>query len=265
MNYTKEDLIVDLKNMGLCGNETIMIHSSMKAIGEVDGGADTVINALIEFFEEGLLLLPTHTWAQMSKEYNTFNKSTEPACVGILPNVFMKREDVVRSLHPTHSVAAYGKNAKAYIADDEYATTPCPSDGSFGKLKNENGKILLVGVTHIRNTFIHSIEESFDVPERFTDEPVKFYTILDDGTKKEMCVYRHFNKLAEDKGEVISDSFDKLKELYYKTGAAKEVKFGDAVCILCDAGKLFDVTGKVLEKDKDFFMKYDKLPKEWNF
>ena len=58
MSYTKLDLLQDLADMGLTGQETILIHSSMKSIGPVDGGADTVLDALMEFFRPGLLLLP---------------------------------------------------------------------------------------------------------------------------------------------------------------------------------------------------------------
>ena len=53
MAYTKADLKHDLAAMGLTGNETILIHSSMKSIGTVEGGADTVLDALMEFFAEG--------------------------------------------------------------------------------------------------------------------------------------------------------------------------------------------------------------------
>ena len=59
--YTKEELKQQLRNVGLTGKETILIHSSMKAIGEVEGGADIVLDAWMEYFAEGLLLLPTHT------------------------------------------------------------------------------------------------------------------------------------------------------------------------------------------------------------
>ena len=59
MSYTKLDLLQGLADMGLTGQETILIHSSMKSIGPVDGGADTVLDALMEFFRPGLLLLPT--------------------------------------------------------------------------------------------------------------------------------------------------------------------------------------------------------------
>ena len=43
--YTKAELKQQLQNAGLTGKETILIHSSMKAIGEVESGADTVLDA----------------------------------------------------------------------------------------------------------------------------------------------------------------------------------------------------------------------------
>ena len=67
MAYTKADLKHDLAAMGLTGNETILIHSSMKSIGTVEGGADTVLDALMEFFAEGLLLLPTLSLIHISE------------------------------------------------------------------------------------------------------------------------------------------------------------------------------------------------------
>lgn len=239
--YTKSDLKNHLKAMGLTGNETIMVHSSMKALGDVEGGADTVVDALMEFFADGLLLTPTHTWDQMSEEYNVFDRDSEPACVGIIPNIFMKRTGVVRSLHPTHSIAAYGKRASEYIKGEENAKTPCPPNGCFGRLKDEHAKILLVGVTHIKNTYIHSIEEMLDVPDRFTDKPVTFKIVMPDKSLKSVDVYRHYNKIAEEKGQVISDSFDEMKDLFYDTGADVNVTLGDAKCILCDAEKIYEV------------------------
>ena len=60
--YTKNDLKNQLKNMGLTGNETILIHSSMKSIGDVQDRAEGVLDVLIDYFKNGLLLFPTHTW-----------------------------------------------------------------------------------------------------------------------------------------------------------------------------------------------------------
>lgn len=257
--YTKEQLIQQMREMGIRPTDNLLVHSSMKSIGPVDGGADTVLDALTEAVSEGLLLLPTHTWKQMGEEYSLFDPETEPVCVGILPELFRKRPGVVRSLHPTHSMAAYGKGANEYIRGEENRTTPCAPEGCWGRLKDINAKILLLGVTHTRNTYIHSIEESFEIPERFTEQPVRFQVKLPDGTLKTIDMYRHFNKVDPH----ISEHYDIMKEGYEKTGAAKQVRLGDATCILCDAAKLFEVTGRILTKEANCFIDRDSIPEEW--
>lgn len=252
--YTKESLISQLSAMGLRPDDRVMVHSSMKAIGPVEGGADTVVDAFMEYFSDGLFMTPAHTWKQMSAGYNIFDPATEPACVGIIPNIFLRRPGVCRSLHPTHSVAAYGKGACEYVRGDEDFTTPCDPEGCFGRLRDIDARILLIGVTHIKNTYIHSIEESMDVPERFTAEPVLFKVKMPDGSLKEVNMYRHYNvRMAH-----ISESFDKLKELYFERGAARKAAFGDAECILCDARGLYDVTTAVLKEKLDYFIEFSK-------
>lgn len=77
--YTKRDLIQNLKDMELAPTDALMVHSSMKSIGPVAGGADTVVDAFMEYLKDGLFMTPTHTWAQMGPKYPTFNPVTEPA------------------------------------------------------------------------------------------------------------------------------------------------------------------------------------------
>ena len=171
--YNKQQLKNQLESMGLKGDETILIHSSMKSIGEVDGGADTVLDAWMEYFKDGLLLLPTHTWKTVNADNPVYNPQTTPSCVGLLTNMFMKRDGVIRSLHPTHSMAGYGKSAAEYLAGEEYNNTPCTPGGCYDRLRDAGGKVLLVGVGHERNTYIHSVEEVLNVPNRLSDMPME--------------------------------------------------------------------------------------------
>lgn len=259
LQYTKEQLIQQLREMGIKPSDNLLVHSSMKSLGPVEGGADTVIDALMEAVTEGLLMLPTHTWKQMSAEYSLFDPETEPVCVGIIPELFRKRPGVVRSLHPTHSMAVYGKGAEEYIQGEENRGTPCAPEGCWGRLRDKKAKILLLGVTHARNTYIHSIEESFGVPERFTEEPVQFQVKMPDGTIKNVAMYRHFNE----KEPHISETYDKMELGYEQSGAAKKVRLGDATCILCEAEKLFEVTGWILQREKNCFIDREEIPKSW--
>ncbi len=257
--YTKAQLKAFLKAMDLSPSDAVMVHSSMKSIGETEGGADTVIDAFMEYFSEGLFMTPAHTWAQMNDTYSVFDPETEPACVGIIPNLFLKRPGVVRSLHPTHSIVAFGPSAAEYIQGEENCTTPCTPGGCWDRLRTIHAKILLIGVTHIRNTYIHSIEEVCDVPERFTAEPVLFHIKMPDGSLKPVSMYRHFNRHTAH----ISESFDKLRDAFFETGAAKRVSFGDASCILCEADKLFQITCQVLAHEPNCLIDRESIPADW--
>lgn len=245
--YTKNDLKAQLREMGLRGNETILIHSSMKAIGSVEGGAETVLDALMEFFSEGLLLLPTHTWKTVHEAQPVFDVKREAACVGSLPNLFMRRDGVIRSAHPTHSMAGCGRNAEAYLDGEEYCNTPCTPGGCYDRLRSVEGKILLIGVGHERNTYIHSVEEVLNVPNRLSAKPMKLQIIMADGTKRQVYMRKHYNPIQPH----ISEDFVKLTQAFLDCGAAQNFRFGSAACILCDARKLFEVTRYVLAPDPE--------------
>lgn len=277
-NYNKQQLKDQLESMGLKGDETILIHSSMKSIGEVDGGADTVLDAWMEYFKDGLLLLPTHTWKTVNADNPVYNPYTTPSCVGLLTNMFMKRDGVIRSLHPTHSMSGYGKNAAEYLAGEEYNNTPCTPGGCYDRLKEVGGKVLLVGVGHERNTYIHSVEEVLNVPNRLSDMPMELVIELqeesnnsgklppynrDDGWKKhtdnKLCrkvyVRKHYNAQQPH----ISEDFVKLNKIFLDRGVVRKVKFGDADSLLCDAKGMFNIVRQVIAPDPECIVTKDTL------
>ena len=258
--YTKEQLKKQVENMGLTGEETILIHSSMKSIGEVEGGADTVLDAWIEYFGHGLLLLPTHTWKNINADSPVYNPKETPSCVGLLTNMFLKRDGVIRSLHPTHSMAGIGKKAAEYLAGEENNNTPCTPGGCYDRLKDVGGKILLVGVGHERNTYIHSVEEVLNVPNRLSDMPV-LMKIVQHG-KKPVSVYmrKHYNSQQPH----ISEDFVKLNRAFDECGAAVHTVFGSAECILCDARRIFEVTRHVIAPDPECLVTGGEIaPERW--
>ena len=58
MNYTKKQLTDMIRRMGIQPDDSVMIHASMKSIGNVEGGADTVLDAWMEYLSEGLFMMP---------------------------------------------------------------------------------------------------------------------------------------------------------------------------------------------------------------
>lgn len=240
--YTAKELREQIATMGLNGTETILIHSSMKAIGAVEGGAETVLDVLTAYFKDGLLLFPTHTWSTINEQNPVYHPAKELSCVGLLSNLFLKRNGVVRSLHPTHSLAGIGENAAKYLEGEENCNTPCTPGGCYDRLRDCNGKILLIGVGHARNTFIHSVEEVLNVPNRLADMPMKLEIVMPDGGGKTVYMRKHYNPQQPH----ISEDFVKLNQALLDCKAAREVTFGDAACLLCDAKRIFKVVRHVL-------------------
>ena len=69
--HTKISLTEDLKNLGIKRNDNVLIHSSMKSIGKVEGRADTVLDVFCEYLaEHGNIVLPAHTWDSINDEHN---------------------------------------------------------------------------------------------------------------------------------------------------------------------------------------------------
>ena len=104
---TYEDLLFDIKNAGIKNDEVLMIHSSLRSVGKISGGAENLVKAFINVMPNGLLIFPTHTWASIQKDEMVFDNEESVSCVGALTNVARKMPGFKRSMHPTHSVCAY--------------------------------------------------------------------------------------------------------------------------------------------------------------
>ncbi|MBN2444907.1 MAG: AAC(3) family N-acetyltransferase [Spirochaetales bacterium] len=256
--YTKSDLLRHIEEIGIRPEDTLLIHSSMKAIGEVENRADGVLDAFIEYMKPGLLVFPTHTWEQMNNEYTLFNPLTEPSCVGILTNLFLKRPGVVRSWNPTHSVAALGADALSFVAGEEQWDNPCDRRGCWGKLYDRKAKILFLGCTFSSNTIIHGVEAWNDIPFRLTEDFQPLRILTPDGRILERPLRRHDSPYGD-----VSKHYTKLEAPMLATEIARKGKIGDAQSIFCDAHSMVDLTSTFLHWNPDLFIDDLPVPGEW--
>ena len=243
--YTEADLMACLSAMGLNGSETFMVHSSMKSIGQVDGGADTVLDALSKFFSSGLLVLPAFTYASVNAHKNPYFYSADtPTCTGILTELFRRRPGVKRSLHPNHSLAALGRDAAEFCAGHEKSKSSFSKVSPFWKLVERKGKVLLIGVNLNRATIIHAIQEWADLPI-LSKEP-QIFTVTDvDGTAYEVRNHYHLGCQWE--------FFPRALPILLEKNAVKQVKFGDADSLLMDIEQTTEILDAILRKDPHFF------------
>lgn len=245
--HTKHSIQQDLKAMGIDPKGTVLAHFSYTTLGEVEGGADTVIDAFLEYMSEGLMIFVTHTWATVDGSQPSYSREHTPCCTGIVPELARKRPGAFRSGHPTHSVVAFGKEAESFVAGDEYCTTPCARSSVWGKILDRDATILLVGVGLNRNTFIHGIEEWEDIPGRLTDESFLLTSNLGEGKTVQVLSKRHIGSPSE--------RYPRVEEPLRKMGVLHEGRIADATVLYHSTKELYDVLLPMLRENPGLFDK----------
>lgn len=249
--HTYGSLTKDLENLGIKRDDTLLVHSSMKSIGEVEGRADTVLDVFMDYFkEDGLLVFPTLTWSNVNDKQPYFNVRETPSVVGILPQLFRQRPGVLRSLHPTHSVAAYGHEADVFVEGHERSHTPAGLFSPWRKLIGFKAKILFLGASIFHNTFLHGVEEWGNADDDLTDYVQNLVVIDYDGHEIPLPSHRHTGG--------HSGYYGYLEPHFKAIGALSEGNFGDAACTILDAPKIAKFVIALLAKYPAAFTK------KWN-
>ena len=151
----------------------ILVHSSLKRLGLIDGGPATVIDALMDALgAEATLVVPTLTGHEALSAHNPphVDLRTEPCWTGIIPETLRRRDDAVRSVHPTHSCAAIGADAEALTRDHYLSPTPCGITSPYFRVALAGGYIAMVGCTLDTCTTFHTVEEIANLPYVCQDE-----------------------------------------------------------------------------------------------
>jgi len=235
----KKQIINGLRLGGICEGDIVFMHSALSSIGNVEGGADTVIDAFLE------VLGPTGTLSATAMSGDSpFDAATSKCSIGIISETLRLRDGAVRSLRPVHSITAIGAKAAELCAGHEDAETNCGDGTPYTKLRDMGAKIVLVGVDMNRNTTLHTLEDLMDAPylvERVVDMP----TYVKDYVGKKM-ILKKFPPGHRD--------FLRFTPVLRENGALTETKIGSAVVKIIDVKKMFEVGLDVLGNDINFFL-----------
>ena len=232
--------------MGLKDGDIVLMHSSMKALGtnktprEFLGGITAVLGP------EGTLLVPALSYDYVTSEQPWFSAAKTEPCIGLIPRTFFHMEGVFRSVHPTHSVCAFGKYATEITSLHHIDETPVGPNSPFMKLPDYRGKILFVGDTLRCCTFMHGIEEIAGAPYTLKKERTRYVIEDEKGAVTERYMIGH--DFAGWKQE-----YQKIKDIlcYPDINAGK---VGQADCFLIDAAALKEVALKKFREDIFYFV-----------
>lgn len=254
----KEDLKSGFEKLGLQEGDHVIVHTSLSSLGFVCGGAQIVIEALLETVKEsGTIMMPTQSWKNLDPEagvhweepkewwqlirdhWPAYDKDITPTnTMGAVAEMFRKWPGAKRSSHPARSFAAKGKYAE-YLLNDHDLCDIFGETSPVGKLYELEGKVLLIGVGYDKNTSIHLADVRADYPgKRYANESS---AMMVDG-KREWVTYETLVVDGED--------FEQIGEAFEAVADVGKVKIGNAVVRCMRQREIVDFAVKWIEGNR---------------
>lgn len=179
--FTRLSVGDDLARLGVEAGDTLIVHSSLSKLGWVVGGAQAVVEALLDAVgPNGTLIMPTHSshWTEPANWQNppvnpewfadvyaalpAFDPAITPTTMmGAIVECFRHVPGVRRSNHPAASFAAFGKHTDV-IVDDHRLESWMGEHSPIGRAYDLDAKVLLLGVGHGNNSSLHLAEHRAD-------------------------------------------------------------------------------------------------------
>ncbi len=259
---SKQDIIASLNKIGAPRDKVVIVHTSLRKIGNIEGGAEALLDALIEYFtaDGGLLCIPAHTWGyQDDKSVPTLDLCNPRSSIGTLPDIASRDSRGIRTLHPSHSMMVFGNKDKVldFVSGEEKVETTASPDGCYGKIYKMGGYVLLLGVGQDKNTFLHCVEEMLGVNNRIDyKKPISLTIKHLDGHIEERKLYQLYSEGILD----VSMQFPNYEPAFRKHGCIVDGMMGNAKAQLCDVVKMKDVMSLIYERSNGEELLKDLTP-----
>ncbi|MGD0054970.1 MAG: AAC(3) family N-acetyltransferase [Acidimicrobiales bacterium] len=245
--FTAASLARDLGELGLTNGSTVLVHSSLSALGYVVGGARSVVMALLEVLGEGgTLVVPTHSselsdprhwhhpaipeswWPTVRESMPAYDAQlTLTRQMGSVPEVARRLPGARRSAHPRVSFCAVGANAD-FIIDDHRLENGFDEHSPLARLYDLGAQVLLLGVGHANNTSLHLAEGRAAIAHPIITEGAP---MLVDG-RRQWVSYRCIDYRADD--------FDQVGAALARAGLERVAKVGAGPSRLLDIVPMVD-------------------------
>ncbi|GAA1293826.1 AAC(3) family N-acetyltransferase [Saccharothrix xinjiangensis] len=172
---TRSRLASDLGELGLSTGTTVMVHTSLKSLGWVVGGEQTVLDALRDAVgPSGTLVMPAQSWQLCDPAFlgqapaawwptirdhlPVYAPQVTPTrTMGVVAELFRTVPGTLRSGHPHRSISANGPHAVAITATHDL-DSPVGERSPLKALYDLDASVLLLGTTPAKITALHLAE-----------------------------------------------------------------------------------------------------------
>ncbi|POP40428.1 aminoglycoside 3-N-acetyltransferase [Superficieibacter electus] len=179
---TRETIAAALSRLGVQSGALVMVHASLKAIGPVDGGAASIVSALLDAVGPTGSLMGYASWdrspyeetlngARMDAELRHRWPPFDPAIsgtyrgFGLLNRFLLQTPGARRSAHPDASMVAVGPLAGTLTRPHELGQAFGPGS-PLERFVERAGKVLLLGAPLDSVTVLHYAEAIARIPNK---------------------------------------------------------------------------------------------------
>lgn len=235
-------MVEEFRTLGVQVGDTLLVHSSFKSFGGVEGGPQTVIDALLEVLgAEGTLIMPTFNFDFCKGE--PWDVRTTPSHMGAITNLVRENPAAKRVFHPIYSFAVLGKHAE-FLTKERYKSS-YGANSLFAKLRHLDGKIMVIGLLYNDSmTFFHHVEEMEGVDYRYVKEFTGLVTDEEGHTYKDT-----FTMLVRDIKQGVQTRVDPMGDLMEEAGVITVRKIGESKVCLMKTNEVYEFTAREMRRD----------------
>lgn len=261
--HSRPQLAAELRSLGIVPGDVVMVHASVRAVGEVAGGPDEIHLAIKDALTPGGTLLtyagcPRHVdeigrgnlsqaeEAELLEKLPPFDADTARSARdhGVLVEFLRTYPGTLVNPHVAR-FAAWGRHA-GYLFSSQ------PWDYAFGhgsaldRFVALDGRILLLGCDHDNVTFLHYVEHVADIPGR---RVARFKVpVVEDGVR----VWRDMEEFDTSGGGVHPNwperFFARIVGAYVTASGREGGRIGDAWTYLLPARELLEFARPIMER-----------------
>lgn len=262
--HSASELREQLEASGIDRKRDIIMQSSFSKIG-ADCRAEEIVQMFIDYMDPSAnILMPAFPAAATAAEWiadpRPFDVQNSPSMMGVITEVFRRRPDTLRSMHPTHSVSVRGPDAEWYTKDHHRHPAPAGPMSPFARLHERDGQIVNIGIgvrnipaTHVTNETFRALPFATLLPEPLSKR------VMNNGHEQSILTQVGNPALSPWRIDNYPPKLRQFTKLYKEQAGLKSFKFGSTEVVYMGMRQLVELQTKLAKSGITIYHR----PKNW--